>query len=108
VLAAGVAELGEFKTAGGGLLVFCGGVVPVFAIRALQCDDLAHYGQSPSNVASHFGWQAACTELLPTRRDAGLYGPCCRILILKRKEERSGHARPLLLSIKISIPKSWN
>jgi hypothetical protein len=71
MLTAGIAKLGELEATGGGLLVLGGGVVPVFAIRALQCDDLAHCGQSPSNVASHFGWQAACTELLPTRRDAG-------------------------------------
>ena len=43
VLAAGVAELRELKPAGGRLLVLRGGVVPVFAIRALQCDDLAHW-----------------------------------------------------------------
>jgi hypothetical protein len=43
VLAAGVAELREFEAPGGGLLVLCGGVVPVLAFRALQCDDLAHW-----------------------------------------------------------------
>ena len=42
VLAAGVAELGELKPASGRLLVLGGGVVPVLAIRALQCNDLAH------------------------------------------------------------------
>src|SRR5271163_2271644 len=42
VLAAGVAVLVGLETAGGGLLVLGGGVVPVLAIRALQCDDLAH------------------------------------------------------------------
>jgi hypothetical protein len=70
VLTASVAELRELKPAGGRLLVLRGGVVPVLAIRALQCNDLAHYVSS-LNVASHLGWQAACTELLPTRRDAG-------------------------------------
>jgi hypothetical protein len=70
VLTAGVAELRELEATSGRLLVLRGGVVPVFAIRALQCDDLAHYVSS-LNVASHLGWQAACTELLPTRRDAG-------------------------------------
>ena len=42
VLAAGIAELRELEAAGGRLLVLGGGVVPVLAIRALQCDDLAH------------------------------------------------------------------
>jgi hypothetical protein len=43
VLAAGVAELRELEAAGGRLLVLRGGVVPVLALRALQCDDLAHW-----------------------------------------------------------------
>ena len=42
MLAALAAELTELKTASGRLLVLRGGVVPVLAIRALQCDDLAH------------------------------------------------------------------
>jgi hypothetical protein len=42
VLAAGIAELGELKTARGRLLVFCGGVVPVLARRTLQGDNFAH------------------------------------------------------------------
>jgi hypothetical protein len=60
VLAAGVAELGELKTAGGGLLVLGGGVVAVLALRALKGDDLAHCENFLSFiVASHLGWQAA-------------------------------------------------
>ena len=42
MLAAGVAELGELEAAGGGLLVFSGGVVPVFALGTLKGDDFAH------------------------------------------------------------------
>ena len=42
MLAATGTELGELETAGGRLLVLGGGVVPVLAIRALQCNDLAH------------------------------------------------------------------
>jgi hypothetical protein len=32
---------------------------------------ISRIGVSSLNVASHLGWQAACPELLPTRRDAG-------------------------------------
>jgi hypothetical protein len=32
---------------------------------------ISRISKSPSKVASHLGWQAACLELLPTRRDAG-------------------------------------
>jgi hypothetical protein len=42
VLAAGIAELRELKAARGRLLVLRRGVIPVFAIRALQCDNFAH------------------------------------------------------------------
>jgi hypothetical protein len=60
VLAAGVAELGELKTASGGLLVLGGGVVPVLAIGTLQGDNFAHWlVLLVANVASHLGWQAA-------------------------------------------------
>ena len=59
MLAAGIAELRELEATGGRLLVLRGGVVPVLAIRALKSNDLAHNEKSPSNVASHFGWQAA-------------------------------------------------
>jgi hypothetical protein len=58
MLPAGVAELRELQTASGRLLVLRGGIVPVLAIRALKSNDLAH-NKSPSNVASHLGWQAA-------------------------------------------------
>jgi len=44
VLAARVAELGELETACGGLLVLGGGIVPVFAVRALKGNDFAHCG----------------------------------------------------------------
>jgi hypothetical protein len=59
MLPAGVAELRELEAASGRLLVLGGGVVPVLAIRALKSNDLAHSDKSPSNVASHLGWQAA-------------------------------------------------
>jgi hypothetical protein len=60
VLPAGVAELGELETTGGGLLVLGGGVVPVLALGALQSDNFTHCGYFLSFiVASHFGWQAA-------------------------------------------------
>src|SRR5258708_4167845 len=42
VLAAGVTELGELEAAGGRLLVLGGRVIPVFALRALQCNDFTH------------------------------------------------------------------
>ena len=45
VLAARIAELGELKTARGGLLVLGGGVVPVLAVWALEGDDFAHWKQ---------------------------------------------------------------
>jgi hypothetical protein len=47
VLAAGIAELGKLETAGGRLLVLGGGVVPVLALWALQCDNFAHLLVSP-------------------------------------------------------------
>jgi len=74
VLAAGVAELRELKPARGRLLVLRRRVVPVLARRTLQCDNFAHY-VSPSNVASHLGWQAACGM---ARRDTGLVCPFCQ------------------------------
>ncbi len=42
VLAARIAELRELKTAGRGLLVLRGRIVPVLALRALEGDALAH------------------------------------------------------------------
>ena len=42
MLPAGIAELGELETSCRGLLVLGGRVVPVFAHRTLQADDLAH------------------------------------------------------------------
>jgi hypothetical protein len=42
MLPAGIAELRELKAASGRLLVLRRGVVPVFAIRALQCNNFAH------------------------------------------------------------------
>src|ERR1700745_2756883 len=47
VLAAAVAELLELETAGGRLLVLRRRVVPLLAIRALQCDDFAHLSILP-------------------------------------------------------------
>jgi hypothetical protein len=43
VLAALATELGEFQTLGRGLLVLGRRIVPVFAITALQCNDLSHF-----------------------------------------------------------------
>src|SRR6201999_3639214 len=43
VLAAAVAELLELETASGRLLVLRRRVVPLLAIRALQCHDFAHF-----------------------------------------------------------------
>jgi hypothetical protein len=61
VFAAGVAELGELKPPGGGLLVLGRGVVPVLASRTLQGNDLAHWVDLLNfELASHLGWQAAC------------------------------------------------
>ena len=88
VLPAGVAELRELEAAGGRLLVLRGGVVPVLAIRALQCDDLAHL----VNLLLTWPATSAGKQRL-TRRDAGqwplLPNPDC-----VTEEERSGHARP--------------
>jgi hypothetical protein len=42
VLPALATELREFQTLGRGLLVLGRRVVPVFALTALQCDDLSH------------------------------------------------------------------
>ena len=76
VLAAGIAELRELKPARGRLLVLRRRVVPVLARRTLQCDNFAHFVSSP-NVASHLGWQAACSM---ARRDTGLVWPLLPIL----------------------------
>jgi hypothetical protein len=83
MLPAELAELREFQTARGRLLVLGGRVVPVLALRALQGNDLAHKC-SPS-LASHFDWQAAMSftgrlTVLPTRRDAGRMAPATKIL----------------------------
>jgi hypothetical protein len=40
--AATLAELAELETASGRLLVLGGGVVALFALSALQCDDFPH------------------------------------------------------------------
>jgi hypothetical protein len=110
VLAAGIAELGELEPAGGRLLVLGGGVVPVLALRTLQGDDLAHWfvlldfgiGQPPRLASSLSFWLDSDEPAHLTRRDTGLIGPCCQILNCASEEERSGHARPHLLST-----KSW-
>jgi len=47
VLAAAAAELLELETASGRLLVLRRRVVPLLAIRALQCDDFAHLSILP-------------------------------------------------------------
>ena len=58
MLTARIAELGHLETAGGGLLVLGRRVIPVFALRTLQCDDLAHwvlpfkFGQPPRLASS--------------------------------------------------------
>ncbi len=57
VLAAAVAELLELETASGRLLVLRRRVVPLLAIRALQCHDFAHFFILPQ------GSQPACRRL---------------------------------------------
>jgi hypothetical protein len=42
VAAATLAELAELETTSGRLLVLGGGVVALFALGALQCDDFPH------------------------------------------------------------------
>ena len=61
VLAAAVAELLELETASGRLLVLRRRVVPLFAIRALQCDDFAHLPILPyrSEPAFHHAFPAS-------------------------------------------------
>ena len=59
MLPARVAKLGELQPSRGCFLVLRRRIVPVLAIRTLQCNDLAHY-DFLSSVASHLGWQAAC------------------------------------------------
>jgi hypothetical protein len=78
MLAAGVAELRELKPAGGRLLVLGRGVVPVLAIRALQCNDLAHCDKSPSKVASHLGWQAAVRNIPDTPQHRVMWLPAAK------------------------------
>jgi hypothetical protein len=53
VLAAGIAELRELKAARGRLLVLRRRVVPVFALRALQCNNFAHLFILTDFVAVH-------------------------------------------------------
>jgi len=43
VLAAAATELLELEAASGRLLVLGGRIVPLFALGALQCDDIAHF-----------------------------------------------------------------
>ena len=81
VLAAGVAELRELEAPGGRLLILGGGIVPVFALRALQCDDLAHW------VSLLLTWPAtsAGKQLAQNYfRHAATQGngPCYQILIV--------------------------
>lgn len=72
VLAARVAKLGELETTCGGSLVLGGGIVPVFADRALQSDDLAHgvllkFGQ-PLRLASSVAETQKSSLDTPRRR----------------------------------------
>jgi hypothetical protein len=59
MLPARVAKLGELQPSRRCLLVLRRRIVPVLAIRTLQCNDFAHK-YFLSSVASHLGWQAAC------------------------------------------------
>ena len=68
VLAATGTELGELETAGGRLLILGGGIVPLFADGALQCDDFAHFDVLLSWPATSAGKQLCLTA----RRDTGL------------------------------------
>jgi hypothetical protein len=75
VLAAGIAELRELEAAGGRLLVLCRRVVPVFALRALQCNNFAHLSiltdfadllvpsRKPFILIANLPRQASCTRL---------------------------------------------
>jgi hypothetical protein len=56
VLAAAITELGELETAGGRLLVLGGGVIALFALSALQCDDFPHLLILP-NIDQFFSCQ---------------------------------------------------
>ena len=105
VLAAGIAELRELKPPSGRLLVLRRRVVPVLAHRTLQCDNVAHFVCSP-NVASHFGWQAACLWRVDddpaplTRRDTGPLAPAANPELSYGKRCGQATHNLLLLSTK--------
>jgi hypothetical protein len=52
VLAAAVTELLELETTGGRLLVLGGGVIPLLALSALQCDNFPHFDSFQESVIS--------------------------------------------------------
>jgi hypothetical protein len=64
VLAAAVTELLELETASGRLLVLRRRVVPLFAIRALQCDDFAHLPILPHWFKPAFAMDSGFRRLL--------------------------------------------
>src|ERR1700756_4498239 len=65
VLSAAAAELLELETAGGRLLVLRRRVVPLLAIRALQCHDFAHLPILPHRSQPAWPQFRACRRLLP-------------------------------------------
>jgi hypothetical protein len=71
VLAAAVAELLELETASGRLLVLRRRVVPLLAIRALQCHDFAHLFILPHWIqpasAMNSGFPLAASLVVRTR-----------------------------------------
>jgi hypothetical protein len=74
VLAAAVTELLELETTGGRLLVLRRRVVPLLAIRALQCHDFAHLFILPHTVQpalpriSGFRWLLVLSFVMLTSR----------------------------------------
>src|ERR1700679_3241212 len=90
MLAARVAKLFEVQPASGGLLFLRRRIVPVLAIRALQGNDLAHWTSSLIWPTTSVGKQQPFEILLqPTRRDAGLMGPCCPIPEFLKRDGRA-------------------
>src|ERR1700755_3324696 len=65
VLAAAAAELLELETASGRLLVLRRRVVPLLAIRALQCHDFAHLSILPHRSQPALPLKTGCCRLLP-------------------------------------------
>ena len=76
VLAAAVTELLELETASGRLLVLRRRVVPLFAIRALQCDDFAHLPILPHRFQPAFATNSGFPPAAFLSRFVYLSRPC--------------------------------